>query len=155
MRIVDALGTTLKRLGECGDASGVEPLAGVLHGEHYAGRVIAGGDPDGSPSVRLWTIALCTRLVVICNSSACDPVVKAASPDVSMETPRAFCDGEKHLRGLFGCQGQVDELVGEGALVGATEQEQGFGEFDGSVVDGAEAVDELIGVAVRVLAGDI
>ena len=44
---------------------------------------------------------------------------------------------------------------GEGPLVGAAEQEQCFGEVDRSGVDGVEAVDELAGVAVRVVAGDV
>ena len=43
----------------------------------------------------------------------------------------------------------------EGPLVGAAEQEQCFGEVDRSGVDGAEAVDELAAVAVRVVAGDV
>ena len=44
---------------------------------------------------------------------------------------------------------------GEGPLVGAAEQEQCFGEVDRSGVDGVEAVDELAGVAVRIVAGDV
>ena len=44
---------------------------------------------------------------------------------------------------------------GEGPLVGAAEQEQRFGEVDGSGVDGAEAVDKFAVVAVRVVAGDV
>ena len=44
---------------------------------------------------------------------------------------------------------------GEGPLVGAAEQEQRFGEFDCSGVDVAQAVDEFVGVAVRVVAGHV
>ena len=44
---------------------------------------------------------------------------------------------------------------GEGPLVGAAEQEQCFGEVDRSGVDGVEAVDELAGVAVRIVAGHV
>ena len=44
---------------------------------------------------------------------------------------------------------------GEGPLVGAAEQEQCFGEVDRSGVDDVEAVDELVGVAVRIVAGDV
>ena len=40
-------------------------------------------------------------------------------------------------------------------LVGAAEQEQGLGEVDRSGVDVVEAVDELAGVAVRIVAGDL
>ena len=43
-------------------------------------------------------------------------------------------------------------LSDERPLVGAAEQEQRFGEVDRSGVDGAEAVDELAGVAVRIVA---
>ena len=43
----------------------------------------------------------------------------------------------------------------EGALVGAAEQEQCFGELDRSGVDEVEAFDELAGVAVRIVAGDL
>ena len=44
---------------------------------------------------------------------------------------------------------------GKDPLVGAAEQEQCFGEVDRSGVDEVEAVDELAGVAVRILAGDV
>jgi hypothetical protein len=44
---------------------------------------------------------------------------------------------------------------GEGSLVGPAEQEQCFGEFDRSAVDGVEAFDELAVVAVRIIAGDV
>ena len=44
---------------------------------------------------------------------------------------------------------------GERPLVGAAEQEQCFGEVDRSGVDGVEAVDELAGVAVRIVAGHV
>ena len=43
----------------------------------------------------------------------------------------------------------------EGSLVGAAEQEQCFGEVDRSGVDGVEAFDELAGVTVRIIAGDV
>ena len=52
-------------------------------------------------------------------------------------------------------EGQVDVFSGEGPLVGAAEQEQCFSEVDRSGVDGAEAVDEFDGVAVRIVAGDV
>ena len=45
--------------------------------------------------------------------------------------------------------------AGEGPLVGAAEQEQCLGEVDRSGVDGAEAVEELAGVAVGVVAGRV
>jgi hypothetical protein len=44
---------------------------------------------------------------------------------------------------------------GEGALVGAAEQEQGFSEVDRSGVDGVEAVDKLAVVAAVIVAGDV
>ena len=43
----------------------------------------------------------------------------------------------------------------EGALVGAAEQEQCFGEVDRAGVDGVEAIDELAVVAVRIVAGHL
>ena len=43
----------------------------------------------------------------------------------------------------------------EGPLVGAAEQEQCFGEVDRSGVDEVEAVDELVVVAVRIVAGHV
>ena len=45
--------------------------------------------------------------------------------------------------------------AGEGPLVGATEQEQCLGEVDRSGVDGAKAVNELAGGAVRIVAGHV
>ena len=44
---------------------------------------------------------------------------------------------------------------GEGALVGAAEEEQCFGEVDRSGVDGVQAFDELAVVAVRIIAGHV
>ena len=44
-------------------------------------------------SGRLWTIALCTRLVVNCSSSAYEPMVGAMAPEVSMATPRFSASG--------------------------------------------------------------
>ena len=44
-------------------------------------------------SGRLWTIALCTRFVVICSRSAWEPTVGAMSPEVSMVTPRFSASG--------------------------------------------------------------
>ena len=64
-------------------------------------------------------------------------------------------EGEERLGGFFRDEGQVDVFSGEGPLVGAAEQEQCFGEVDRSGVDGVEAVDELAGVAVRIVAGDV
>ena len=44
-------------------------------------------------SGRLWTIALCTRFVVICSRSACEPMVGVTSPEVSMVRPRFSARG--------------------------------------------------------------
>ena len=46
-------------------------------------------------------------------------------------------------------------FAGEGPSVGAAEQEQCLGEVDRSGVDGVEAVDELAGVAARIVAGHV
>ena len=66
-----------------------------------------------------------------------------------------FCEGEERFGGFFGHQGQVDVLSGEGALVGAAEQEQCFGEVDRPGVDRVEALDEFAVVAVRIAAGHV
>ena len=66
-----------------------------------------------------------------------------------------LCEGEERFGGFFRDEGQVDVFSGEGPLVGAAEQEQCFGEVDRSGVDGVEAVDELAGVAVRIVAGHV
>jgi hypothetical protein len=63
--------------------------------------------------------------------------------------------GEERFGGFFRDEGQVDVFSGEGPLVGAAEQEQRLGEVDRPGVDGVEAVDELAGVAVRIVAGHV
>ena len=77
------------------------------------------------------------------------------APETSMVRPRALGEREQRLSGLLRYQGQVDWHSGEGPLVGAAEQEQGLGEVDRSGVDSVEAFDELAGVAVRIVAGDV
>ncbi len=44
-------------------------------------------------SGRLWTIAFCTRFMVSCSRSACDPMAGVMSPEVSMVTPRFSARG--------------------------------------------------------------
>ncbi len=66
-----------------------------------------------------------------------------------------LCEREERLGRLLREQRQVDLLPGEGLLVGAAEQQQRLGQVDRPRVDGVEAVDELVGVAVRVVAGDV
>ena len=66
-----------------------------------------------------------------------------------------FCEGEECFDGFLGQERQVDVLSGEGALVGAAEQEQCLGEVDRSGVDGVEALDQLTVVAVRIAAGHV
>jgi hypothetical protein len=46
-------------------------------------------------------------------------------------------------------------LSSERPLVGAAEQQQGFGEVDGPRVHGVETLDELVGVAALIVAGDV
>ena len=62
---------------------------------------------------------------------------------------------QERLGGLLRDERQVDVFSGEGPLVGAAEQEQCLGEVDRPGVDVVEAVDELAGVAVRVVAGHV
>ena len=66
-----------------------------------------------------------------------------------------FCEGEERFSRFFRYEGQVDVFSGEGPLVGAAEQEQCFSKVDRSGVDGVEAVDELAGVAVQIVAGHV
>ena len=100
-------------------------------------------------------MALCTRFVVICSRSAAEPTVGRDVAGGLERDPALLGEGEERLGGFLRDEGQVDELAGEGPLVGAAEQEQGLGEVDRPGVDGVEAFDELAGVAVRVLAGDV
>jgi hypothetical protein len=66
-----------------------------------------------------------------------------------------LCERQERFGGFFGYERQVDVFWDEGPLVGAAEQEQGFGEVDRWGVDGVEAVDQLAVVAVRIVAGDV
>ena len=132
-----------------------ELLAGVLDGELHALGVSAGRDPHG---------ALVRQVVD-------DRVVHEVRRQLQQERVRAdggrrlaggldgdaalFCEREERFGGFFGHQGQVDVFSGEGPLVGAAEQEQGFGEVDRSGVDRVEAVDEFAVVAVRIVAGHV
>ena len=72
-----------------------------------------------------------------------------------MVTPRCLGEREEGLRGLLRDERQVDGFPGERPPVGAAEQQQGLGEVDRSGVDGVEAFDELAGVPVRIVAGDV
>ncbi len=64
-------------------------------------------------------------------------------------------EGEERFARFLRDQGQLDVLAGEGPPIGAAEQEQCFGEVDRTGVDGVEAIDELVGVAVRIGARDV
>ena len=66
-----------------------------------------------------------------------------------------FCERKERFSGFFRDEREVDLFSREGPLVGAAQQEQCFGEVDGAGVHGVEAADELGGVVVRVLAGDV
>ena len=66
-----------------------------------------------------------------------------------------FREREQRLGRFFRSQRQIDGLPGERPLVGATEQEQRFGEVDRPGVDQLEALDELADVAVAVGAGHL
>ena len=132
-----------------------ELFASVLDGKHRAPRVSAGRDPDG---------ALCREVVD-------DRVVHEVGGQLQQERVRAdgggrvaggldrepasFGKGEERFGGFFRYERKVDGFSGEGPLVGAAEQEQRFGEVDRPAVDVVEAVDELGGVAVRIVAGDV
>jgi hypothetical protein len=73
-----------------------------------------------------------------------------------LEGGAAFlCEGEERFGGFFGYEGEVDVGRGEGAAVGAAEQEQRLREVDRAGVDGVEAVDELAVVVARIVAGHV
>ena len=103
----------------------------------------------------LWTIALCTRFVLNCSRSVCEPMVRVTSPDVSMVRPRFSARGRSVSVASSAMRDRSTCSRGEGPLVGAAEHEQRFGEVDRSGVDGVEAVDEFVVVAVRIVPGDV
>jgi hypothetical protein len=149
-----AFGPAKERLAERGHDLWGELLAGVLDGKHGALGVDAGREPDG---------ALFTQVVDDC-------VVNQVRTQLQQERVRSdggthiaggfdrdapfFRQGEKRFSGFLGYQGEVDAFSGEGSLVGATEQEHRFSEVDGSGVDSLEAVNELEGVTVLIVAGN-
>ena len=67
----------------------------------------------------------------------------------------SFCEGQERFSGFFRDEREIDVFAGEGPLVGAAEQEQRFGEVDRPGVDGVEPGDELVVVAIRIVAGHI
>ena len=99
-------------------------------------------------------MALCRRLVVICNKRACEPLVGHVPGGLDGDTV-PFCEGEERFGCVFRYEEQVDVFLSEGPLVSATEQEQSLGKFDRSGIDGVEAFDELAGMAVWIVAGDL
>ena len=103
---------------------------------------------------RLWTIALCSRFVVICRNNPGDPIVAAMSPRVSMVMP-CFSASGRSVSVASSATREVDLLSGEGPLDGAAEEEQSLGEVDRPGVDGVEAVDESPGSRVGILPGDL
>ena len=82
-------------------------------------------------------------------------MVGVASPVVSMVAPRPSARGRSVSAASSAIEGQVDGLSGEGALVGAAEHEQGFGEVDRPGVDEVEALDQLVVAAALIVAGDV
>jgi hypothetical protein len=88
-----ASGAALERLGECRDQLWGELLAGVLDGEHHTLERTLVVTHTVPCSGRLWTIALCTRFVVICSRSARKPKVGAMSPELWMLRPRFSARG--------------------------------------------------------------
>ena len=63
-------------------------------------------------SGRLWTIALCTRFVVNCSRSACEPMVGVMLARGFDGDAVLFCEGEERFGGFFGDEGQVDGFCG-------------------------------------------
>ncbi len=83
----DAFGAALKRLDKGGNQLGASfsPVFSTVS-TTPSGRtlVVTRAVPW---SDRLWTIALCTRFVVICSRSAGEPTVSVVSPEASRITP--------------------------------------------------------------------
>ena len=82
-------------------------------------------------------------------------MVGVVSPEVSMVMPRFSARGSSVSVASSAKRDRSTCSRGEGPLVGAAEQEQRFGEVDRPGVDGVEAVDEFVAVALRIVAGDV
>jgi hypothetical protein len=90
---VYALGAAPERLGECGDQLWVSfsPVFSTVSFTLVGWALVVTRTVPCSG--RLRTIALCTRFVVICSSSAGEPMVGVMSPEVSMVMPRCCASG--------------------------------------------------------------
>ncbi len=84
---VNACGAPVKRFGERRDQAWRERVAGVFHGERDIPRAGGGGDCTAPCSGRLWTMALCSRFMVNCNSRTREPTAGVTSPEVAIVTP--------------------------------------------------------------------
>jgi hypothetical protein len=69
--------------------------------------VNAGRDTHVPSSGRLWTITLCTRFVISCSRSACEPAVGVISGGLDRDAA-SFCVGEERFGGFFRYEGQVE-----------------------------------------------
>ena len=151
----DAFGAAKKRLGERGDQLWRELLAGVLDGEHGIPGVNAGRDRHGA----LFGQVVDDRVLDEVRGHLQQERVRADGwGDVAGGLDReaaSFREGKERFDGFFRDQGKIDVFSSEGLLVGATEQEQRFGEVDRSGVGGMETAEELPGVAVGIVAGDV
>ena len=150
-----AFGAAKKRLDKRGDRLRGELFAGVLDGEHRILGVNAGRDPHAA----LLRQVVDDRVLHEVRAQLQQECVGAdGGSDVAGGLDReaaSLREREECLGGLFGDEGQIDVLSGEGPLVGAAEQEQCLGEIDRPGVDGVEAFDELACIAVRIVAGDV
>ena len=151
----DAFRAPLKRLDERGNQLWRERLTGVLDREPHGPGLNTRRDPDGA----MFRQVVDDRVVHEVRrhlQQQCMGADGGARVAGGFDGEAVcFCEREKRFSGLFRDQRQVDLHSGEGPLVGAAEQEQCLGEVDRSRVDQVEAVDELAGIAIRIVAGHV
>ena len=73
----------------------------------------------------------------------------------AMVTPRFSARGRSVSAASSAIRDRSTRARSEGALVGAAEDEQGFGEVDRSAVDDVEAVDQLAVLPARIVSGNL
>jgi hypothetical protein len=150
---VYAFGATPKRLDKGWNQLWGEFLASVLDSEHHSVGLKAGCDPHRALFRQVVDDGVvhevrCHLLQERFRADGGGPVAGRFNGDAAH-----FCDREERLGGFFGYERQVEVFSGEGALLGAAEQEKSFSEVDRSGVEGAKAFIQLAVVTIRIVAG--
>ena len=147
----DAFGAALERLDERGDElrrRASSPVFSTVSTTRAGAR--SGRDPHGAAARAGCGRSRCAR-----GSSSAGAAARVSrrwastSPTVSIVTPRSSARGRSVSAASSAMSDRSTRSRGEGALVGAAEQQQRLGEVDRPGVDGVEALDELAGVAAR------